>query len=72
MRHTRNRNPKDEDSPKKINTSVLQLCHLLGLSCARYRKFKSLEAPELILEVEATLMQKYMSRLVQAESHCVN
>jgi hypothetical protein len=72
MRHAKSRNQKDEESPKRINTSVLQLCHLLGLSCARYRKFKSLEAPELILKVEAMLMQKYMSRLVQAESRCVN
>ena len=72
MRHTRGRSPKKDESPKKINTSVLQLCHLLGLSCARYRKFKSLEAPELILKVEAMLMQKYMSHLVQAESRCVN
>ena len=72
MPHTRNKSPKNEESPKKINASVMQLCHLLGLSCARYRKFKRLEAPELILKVEAMLMQKYMSHLVQAESRCVN
>jgi hypothetical protein len=72
MRHTKSRSSKKNENLKKINTSVLQLCHLLGLSCARYRKFKSLKAPELILRVETMLMQKYMARLVQAESRCVN
>jgi hypothetical protein len=72
MRHTRSRSQKKDESLEKINTSVLQLCHLLGLSCARYRKFKSLKAPELILRVETMLMEKYMARLVQAESRCVN
>ncbi len=63
---------KATQNRKELNTTVVQLCHLLGLSCARYRKFKSLQAPELILRVEALLMKNYMSRLVEAESRCVN
>jgi hypothetical protein len=31
-----------------------------------------MQAPELILNVETMLMKKYMSRLVEAESRCVN
>lgn len=72
MRQTKSKTTKTSESRKELNTTVLQLCHLLGLSCARYRKFKSLQAPELILKVETMLMKKYMSRLVQAESRCVN
>ncbi len=72
MRQVRTKTTKDNESRKELNTTVLQLCHLLGLSCARYRKFKSLKAPGLILKVEMMLMKRYMSRLVQAESRCVN
>jgi hypothetical protein len=72
MRQTKSKTTRTSESRKELNTTVLQLCHLLGLSCARYRKFKSLQAPELILRVETMLMKKYMSRLVQAESRCVN
>ncbi len=72
MRQTRSKSTRNIESRKQLNTTVLQLCHLLGLSCARYRKFKSLQAPELILKVETMLMKKYMSRLVEAESRCVN
>ena len=72
MRQTRTKSTRSNESRKELNTTVLQLCHLLGLSCARYRKFKSLKAPELILKVETMLMKKYMSRLVEAESRCVN
>jgi len=72
MRHTRSKTTRYYENRKQLNTTVLQLCHLLGLSCARYRKFKSLQAPELILNVETMLMKKYMSRLVEAESRCVN
>jgi hypothetical protein len=73
MRQARNKKKiRDNESRKQLNTTVVQLCHLLGLSCARYRKFKSLQAPELMLQVETMLMKKYMSRLVEAESRCVN
>ncbi len=72
MRQPRIKTAKVSESQKQLNTTVVQLCHLLGLSCARYRKFKSLQAPELILNVESLLMKKYMSRLVEAESRCVN
>ena len=72
MRQTKSKSTRNTESRKQLNTTVLQLCHLLGLSCARYRKFKSLQAPELILKVETMLMKKYMSRLVEAESKCVN
>ena len=72
MRQTRSRIASAIQNRKELNTTVVQLCHLLGLSCARYRKFKSLQAPELILKVEALLMKKYMSRLVEAETRCVN
>ena len=72
MRQTRSKSTRNSESQKQLNTTVLQLCHLLGLSCARYRKFKSLQAPELILKVETMLMKKYMSRLVEAETRCVN
>jgi hypothetical protein len=72
MRETRSKRVKIRGSRKEPNTTIVQICHLLSLSCARYRKFKSLDAPELILKVEVTLMRKYMSRLMQAESKCVN
>ncbi len=72
MRQARSKTTRLAENRKELNTTVLQLCHLLGLSCARYRKFKSLQAPELILRVETMLMKKYMSRLVQAGSRCVN
>jgi hypothetical protein len=72
MRQTKAKTTRNNENRKELNTTVLQLCHLLGLSCARYRKFKSLQAPELILKVETMLMKKYMSRLVEAESRCVN
>ena len=72
MRQTRSKSLRDVESRKQLNTTVVQLCHLLGLSCARYRNFKSLQAPELILKVETLLMKKYMSQLVEAEARCVN
>jgi len=72
MPQTKSKNARARESEKKLNTTVLQLCHLLRLSCARYRKFESMQAPELILKVELMLMKKYMSRLVQAESQFVN
>ena len=72
MRQTRSKATRSNENRKELNTTVVQLCHLLGLSCARYRKFRSLQAPELILKVETMLMKKYMSRLVEAESRCVN
>ena len=72
MRQARAKTTRTSENRKELNTTVLQLCHLLGLSCARYRKFKSLQAPELILKVETMLLTKYMSRLVEAESRCVN
>ena len=73
MRQVRSKKKvRDNESRKQLNTTVVQLCHLLGLSTARYRKFKSLQAPELILQVETMLMKKYMSRLVEADSRCVN
>ena len=55
-----------------MEKTVLQLCHLLELSCVRYRKFKSLQAPEYVLRVELMLMQKHMAQLVRAELRCVN
>jgi len=72
MRQTKGKTMPHHENRTELNTTVMQVCHLLGLSCARYRKFKSLQAPELILNVETMLMKKYMSRLVEAESRCVN
>jgi hypothetical protein len=72
MRQSRSARSKEQNKTSGVEKTVLQLCHLLELSCVRYRKFKSLQAPEYVLRVELMLMQKHMAHLVRAEFHCVN
>jgi hypothetical protein len=72
MRHSRAALTKAQDQTNGAAKTVLRLCHLLELSCVRYRKFKNLRAPEHVLKVETMLMKKYMAQLLRAELRCVN
>jgi hypothetical protein len=72
MRHSRTAFTKAQAKTNGADKTVLHLCHLLELSCVRYRKFKTLKAPEYVLKVETMLMQKYMAQLLRAEFRCVN
>ena len=72
MRQFRSTRSKERNKTDGAAKTVLRLCHLLEQSCLRYRKFKSLRAPEYVLRVETMLMQKYMAQLLRAEFRCVN
>jgi hypothetical protein len=45
---------------------------MLAMSCARYRTFRDLDAPDFVLKMEMAVMIKHMCRLVRAECGCVN
>lgn len=51
---------------------IMAIARLLAMSCARYRKLRSMDAPEFVLDVERMLIDRYMGRLTKAHCACVN
>ena len=72
MRHARINHHSTQRHPVGQAESVVGISRMLAMSCARYRTFRSLDAPDFVLKMEMAVMIKHMCRLVRAECGCVN
>jgi hypothetical protein len=72
MRHAKNNHHSTQQQTVGQAESVVGISRMLAMSCARYRTFRDLDAPDFVLKMEMAVMIKHMCRLVRAECGCVN